>query len=240
MSLTTRDFYRFDQFELQPARRLLTRNGERIAISPKTFEVLLCLIQHAGEVVLKDELLKAVWPDSFVEEGNLTQHIFWLRKALTDHAACIVTVPGRGYECTARIEAVSAPPARSDSVVDVVSPDASPSDSLATEIHLHRSTETTRVIIEETAVSTSRNATAPQTRLVQRRWTATLAAGILLALAGWGVWHWRHRVVPGDHHKVVLADFVNTTGNPAFDRTLDTLLATEVKQSPYLLVASGG
>ncbi len=65
----------------------------------KTFQILLVLIRHSTEVVTKDELLKSVWPDTFVEEANLSRNIFMLRKALGDNAQdrYIVTVPGRGY-----------------------------------------------------------------------------------------------------------------------------------------------
>ncbi|HEY2859841.1 MAG TPA: winged helix-turn-helix domain-containing protein [Terracidiphilus sp.] len=95
--------YRFEEFELDPARRTFARNGTPVPIPPKAFEVLLYLVSNAGRVVTKDELLKAVWPESFVEEGNLTQNVFLLRKALGDRAACITTVPGRGYQFTAHV-----------------------------------------------------------------------------------------------------------------------------------------
>ncbi|HEY0784422.1 MAG TPA: winged helix-turn-helix domain-containing protein, partial [Acidobacteriaceae bacterium] len=74
MSLVIHDLYRFDDFELQPSRRVLLRGAARVPVARKTFEVLLCLVRNAGRVVLKEELFEAVWPGSFVEEGNLTQH----------------------------------------------------------------------------------------------------------------------------------------------------------------------
>lgn len=104
MSLVLSGLYRFDEFELNPARRAFLRNGKPVFISPKAFEVLTFLVANAGRVVTKDELLKAVWPESFVEESNLTQHIFALRKAMADRAGCIVTIPGRGYQFTAQVE----------------------------------------------------------------------------------------------------------------------------------------
>ena len=96
--------YRFDDFELQPSRRVLLRGNQRLAVAPKTFEVLLCLVRNPGRVVMKEEIFQTVWPDSFVEEGNLTQHISWLRKVLTDKAEYIQTITGRGYEFTGRVE----------------------------------------------------------------------------------------------------------------------------------------
>ena len=104
MPLSFKDLYRFDEFELDPSRRSFVRNGTPVLISPKAFEVLAYLVSNPGRVVIKEELLKAVWPDSFVEESNLTQHISWLRKALTDRSDYIVTVPGRGYQFTAKVQ----------------------------------------------------------------------------------------------------------------------------------------
>ena len=98
------EIYRFEEFELDPARRSLARNGNQITLSPKAFEVLTYLVMNSGRVVTKDELLKAVWPQSFVEENNLTQHISSLRKALAEKANYIVTIPGRGYHFTAAVQ----------------------------------------------------------------------------------------------------------------------------------------
>ena len=105
MSFASGVLYRFDEFELHSSRRTFVRNGMPVAISPKAFEMLAYLVANPGRVVTKDELLKALWPESFVEEGNLTQHIFVLRKALGDKAGCIATIPGRGYQFTADVHA---------------------------------------------------------------------------------------------------------------------------------------
>src|SRR5580658_5538308 len=105
MSLVLSGLYRFDEFELNPARRTFARNGVPVSISPKAFEVLTYLVANPGRVVTKDELLKAVWPESFVEESNLPGYISGLRKALTDRANYIATVPGQGYQFTARVRA---------------------------------------------------------------------------------------------------------------------------------------
>ena len=104
MSLPQSGLYRFEEFELDPLRRTVARAGTPVAVSPKAFEVLCYLVKNPARVVTKEELLTAVWPESFVEEGNLAQHISALRKALTDKADCIVTVPGRGYQFTAQVE----------------------------------------------------------------------------------------------------------------------------------------
>ena len=103
MLATNKSIYHFGEFHLETSARLLARKGERVPLGSKAFEVLLCLVQHPGEVVSKDVLLKTVWPNSFVEDNNLSQHIFSLRKALADRADYIVTVPGRGYQFAGRV-----------------------------------------------------------------------------------------------------------------------------------------
>jgi TolB-like protein/DNA-binding winged helix-turn-helix (wHTH) protein/Tfp pilus assembly protein PilF len=99
MSSLTSNLYEFDEFRLDPQSRVLRRGGTTVSLTPKAFDVLLFLIQNAGRIVTKDELMKAVWPDSFVEESNLTQTIFMVRKALdeTSDRRYILTVQGQGY-----------------------------------------------------------------------------------------------------------------------------------------------
>jgi len=105
MYLPLSGLYRFDEFELDPQRRALTRNGLPIPLSPKAFDVLSFLVANAGRAIPKDEILQAVWSGSYVEEGNLAQHISTLRKAMADRAgSCITTLPGRGYQFTAVVE----------------------------------------------------------------------------------------------------------------------------------------
>jgi TolB-like protein/DNA-binding winged helix-turn-helix (wHTH) protein/Tfp pilus assembly protein PilF len=99
MSILTSNLYKFDEFRLDPQSRVLRRGGTAVPLTPKAFDVLLLLIQSAGTIVTKEELMKAVWPDSFVEESNLTQTIFMVRKALeeTSDRRYILTVQGQGY-----------------------------------------------------------------------------------------------------------------------------------------------
>jgi DNA-binding winged helix-turn-helix (wHTH) protein len=95
-----KSLYKFGDFRLDPGRRLLWKQDQPIQLQPKAFDTLLVLVQHNDRVVSKDELMKLVWPDAFVEESNLTQNIFVLRKTLGETAGAhrfIVTVPGRGY-----------------------------------------------------------------------------------------------------------------------------------------------
>src|ERR1700735_453633 len=101
MKEETKHFYEFGPFRVDPDKRLLLRDDRPVPLQPKAFEMLLVLVQNSGTVVLKDDLMKALWPDSFVEESNLTQHVFVLRKSLGETAGenrYIATVPGRGYQ----------------------------------------------------------------------------------------------------------------------------------------------
>ncbi|HEX5705959.1 MAG TPA: winged helix-turn-helix domain-containing protein [Pyrinomonadaceae bacterium] len=98
--------YLFDEFRLDPSRRVLLRGGLPVALNPKALELLLALVEHRAEVLTKDELLGAVWPDQIVEENNLTVHVSALRKALGEKKGdgrFIVTVPGRGYSFVADV-----------------------------------------------------------------------------------------------------------------------------------------
>jgi DNA-binding winged helix-turn-helix (wHTH) protein/tetratricopeptide (TPR) repeat protein len=88
----------------------LTRSGENVSLTPKATDILALLLQHAGQLVEKEELMREVWPDSFVEEQNLTQNIFVLRRALGDGsggAKYIETVPRRGYRFVAQVERIT-------------------------------------------------------------------------------------------------------------------------------------
>ena len=92
--------YEFGRFRLKVAERVLLREGELVPLTPKVFDILVTLVEHGGQVVSKDDLMKRVWPNTFVEEGNLTQNISLLRKALGETAGgvqFIETVPRRGY-----------------------------------------------------------------------------------------------------------------------------------------------
>jgi len=196
MSPEVSNLYRFEEFELHPGRRTFTRRGEKVPLAPKSFDVLLYLVANAGRVVLKQDLLSVVWPGSFVEEGNLTQHIFGLRKALADCSGYIATIPGRGYQFTPPVEVIPDTP-------------ASP--------------------LEPPAV-------ARTARLAY--WPYAVILVIICGLIGWAMRQRISGAIPGDHHEVVLADFENSTGDPGLDHSLKTLLAIDLTQSPYLIVAS--
>lgn len=103
--------YEFGPYRLDPLGRSLLRRGEPIALPPKAIEVLLQLVRHPGSLVRKPELIEAVWPESFVEEANLNQMIFLLRRAFGNDGGeeYIATVPRRGYRFTAGVRTVEIP-----------------------------------------------------------------------------------------------------------------------------------
>src|SRR4029434_7460339 len=88
--------YQFGVFRLDAANRLLYRDGHLVALPPKVFDTLLLLLTNSGQILSKDEMIKQLWPDTFVEEGTLAQYIFLLRKALGDSAGWSAKHPGRG------------------------------------------------------------------------------------------------------------------------------------------------
>src|SRR5258708_15154231 len=94
-------------FQLEVKEELLYRGGEHIPLAPKAIKVLLVLVQNPGRLVTKEELLKTVWPDTFVEEGNLNVHIHSLRKVFNEGGAeerFIETVPRRGFRFIAPVK----------------------------------------------------------------------------------------------------------------------------------------
>lgn len=98
--------YEFGPYRLNVSNRLLTRSGETVSLTPKAADILALLVMNAGQLVEKNDLLKQVWPDTFVEESNLTQNIFALRRALGDERAgpkYIETVTRRGYRFVASV-----------------------------------------------------------------------------------------------------------------------------------------
>lgn len=211
----------FGPFRLDPARRTLTREGAGVSITPTVFDTLLHLVENAGRVVTKDELLEAIWPGRVVEESNVSQTIFTLRKALGGGRGgepMIVTAPGRGYRFVAPVRR------------DVLRPAEAPSAS--------------RDFVPSPLPSPPEDATAESPA---RSWRPTRRAAVLGALgavlalsAGWAVvvQPWRPAPPPGGGGPVVLAEFRNLTGEPIFDGALAKALQIDLVQSPFVSVLS--
>jgi DNA-binding winged helix-turn-helix (wHTH) protein/tetratricopeptide (TPR) repeat protein len=107
------EVYEFGAFRLDVRNARLSRGGAAVALPPKTFDLLLALVGHGGALVDKDTLMREVWPDTFVEEANLSRHIWTLRKALGD--GYVETVPKRGYRFAAAVR--TAPAAGADVII---------------------------------------------------------------------------------------------------------------------------
>jgi DNA-binding winged helix-turn-helix (wHTH) protein/tetratricopeptide (TPR) repeat protein len=217
MSLSLNNLYRFDEFVLDPANRSFSRNGNEIPLSAKSCQVLTYLVTNPGRVVTKEELLKAVWPESFVEESNLPGYISGLRKALSDCSGYIATVPGLGYKFTAKVEMQQ--PA---------------------QYQMQQLRETTHVVIRETVPPSLALPEPTSTRSRALRIALWSVFGLLLLGAGaFFTWRWLNPS-PYGHAETVLADLDNATGDKDFDKTLNKVLQIDLQQSPYFTVVSEG
>lgn len=116
--------YRFGPFRLDKEQQILCVDEAPIALGPRVVETLLALLEHPGEVLGKAELLERVWPEGFVEEANLAQNIYVIRKALRLHWDCqaIETVPRRGYRFTAPVRVERSEPLHAALPVEVPAP----------------------------------------------------------------------------------------------------------------------
>ena len=113
MSSKEQQIYEFDGFRIEVAKRRLLQAGSAVALTPKVFDTLLYLVQHSGEVLSKEDLMEAIWPERVVEENNLSQNISTLRRVLGQgqgDSRYIVTAPGQGYRFVAEVAGISAEP----------------------------------------------------------------------------------------------------------------------------------
>jgi DNA-binding winged helix-turn-helix (wHTH) protein/tetratricopeptide (TPR) repeat protein len=229
MPLKRKTIYKFAECELDVDRRVLTYRDEPVSLSPKTFNLFLYLLQNVDRVVTKDELLGALWPDSFVEERNLSQHVFLLRKAFGDSDLAeklIVTVPSKGYR-------IGLP-------VEVLSPEPVTAPSQNVSGFIEHSVETSTIVVVEEAEQSGFQIQRliPQSPQGKRRMFIAAAAGLLLAIAA-GSWAWLHRSRP-ILRNVVLAQFENKTGESVLDDSLQSALRIELEQTPYLHLLGAG
>ncbi|HXI88428.1 MAG TPA: transcriptional regulator, partial [Blastocatellia bacterium] len=152
-------FYEFGPFRVDTTERLLLRGGETVALTPKLFDILLVLVSNSGRILEKEEVIKAVWPDTAVEEGSLARNISTLRKALGENPAepqYIQTIPWRGYRFVAPVRA---------------------STELSTELVIEEHLRT-RIVAEET--ETSGAATETSVPVAQPERVATAASAVRL------------------------------------------------------------
>ena len=212
--------YRFGQFALDSEKRTLSRAGLPVSLTPTTFDVLLFLAQNPNRLVTKEELLQAVWGDTVVEEGNLTQYISHLRKALGDNSEdtrLIVTIARKGYWFTAGVTVAEAAGTARQAAVKAAANEKSKTDAGLAEFP-------TKAEIFK----------SPLPRLGSRKWFAAAALLAVIAAAFWLYSSHRRRVTLSATDTIVLADVKNETGDPVFDDALDPTLRTAMAQTPYL------
>lgn len=117
MSSPENQLYEFGPYVMDARSRILLKDGTTVRLTPKAFDTLFVLVQHASQVVEKEQLLKEVWPDIFVEEGSLSHNIHGLRKALGDDSSeprYIETIPKRGYRFVAPVRVSQAKISQAD------------------------------------------------------------------------------------------------------------------------------
>jgi Tol biopolymer transport system component/DNA-binding winged helix-turn-helix (wHTH) protein len=110
MTVDTGNYYDFFEFRLDIEKQQLLKNGQTVQLTPKAFHILLLLVQNSGQTTKKEDIFNQLWADSFVEEANLTQHIYVLRKVLGETPLghpYIETVPKQGYRFTVQPEQIS-------------------------------------------------------------------------------------------------------------------------------------
>jgi len=137
MSLEARVLYEFGNFRCDPAERLLRAGDKPVSLTPKAFDILVALLESNGRLLSKDELMRRIWPDSFVEEANLTVNISALRKVLgeTDNSQqYIETVPKRGYRFVAAVREFRDEPVSHVPAVVVYAPIAPVQDKLPSPV----------------------------------------------------------------------------------------------------------
>lgn len=208
----------FQSFRLDPTNHCLWNGEERVRIPPKACDVLRYLVENPQRLVTPDELLEALWPDTYVNPEVLRKYILDVRKILgdrSDRPEFIETLPKRGYRFVAAVSDLGTAEPLSASAAAVPAAPAS-------------------LAGEASAVP----AVPPKAHTARRPTFASVAA-VLMALAlVLGAWVYFSRRALGltEKDSVVLADFANSTDDPIFDDTLKTALNISLRQSPFLNV----
>jgi DNA-binding winged helix-turn-helix (wHTH) protein/tetratricopeptide (TPR) repeat protein len=237
MNRPEKPIWEFGSFRLDTTQRLLFRHGELVALSRKAVEILSLLIDHQGQLVEKEEIMRRVWPDAFVEESNLAVHISQLRKTLGDEDVCrIETIPRRGYRFVGSVQARAQSEAPGAATAEI-------QDSARTETPLH-------TFEAQAGASPAAESVALAARKTWRGRRGWVVAGVAVVLiSGVAVFSLRHRwgkaAGPGRQtegvsgsaarkYGVVLGEISNNTGDPVFEVTLREAVAIELEQSPYV------
>lgn len=202
--------YTFGTFRMDPVREVLLHGETPIPLTSKAFHTLLVLVENSGQVMSKEQLMASLWPGTFVEEANLAKHISMVRKALGQ------TAQNRGYIVT-----VPGSGYRFSEPVHEISAESS-------EIHSNQANSPSR----HNAGKGSLRGIFP---------SLVTVAAILVTAALVTYRFIQHRGIPESptaRDTVLVVDFLNTTGDPVFDGTLQQALAVSLNQSPFLNILS--
>jgi DNA-binding winged helix-turn-helix (wHTH) protein/tetratricopeptide (TPR) repeat protein len=215
----------FGEFTLNLPLRELQRHGTTLPVSGKAFDLLVYMASNPGRPLTKTELLEAVWPETVVEEANLSQNVFLLRKILgSGNDGPIKTLAGRGYQFAAEVLRLDpATPANLQSDENTLE-SAAPSTAL-------KATQTKLVIQREEQISWHLTRGA--------RIAAGVVSAAVLVTAGWFGWQYWLDKSGGEPVKVVLTKLGGTTGDTILDSALTDALRIDLAQSPYVTVVSG-
>jgi DNA-binding winged helix-turn-helix (wHTH) protein/Flp pilus assembly protein TadD/predicted negative regulator of RcsB-dependent stress response len=215
--------YRFYEYTVDPLARTLKRNEEDVALTRRSFDLLLYLVQNSGKILNKDELLKQIWPDTFVDENSLAKSVSVLRKALDDASverSFILTLTGRGYQFAAPVQVAG--------LASDTSPALEAVGSESQAIGVLRERRTIRTNISEFQQDRS--------RLTAQGWIAVSSLVLLTlgAIGGGGFLLWKQLHPAPLSASVVLADFENLTGDKGFDIAINRAFQIDLEQSPFL------
>lgn len=227
--------YRFGQFVLDPKRRTLVCHDSPIPLTPKAFDILVFLAQNPNRIISKDELLRAVWADTFVEEGNLAQHISVLRKVLAEKSEerLIITIARKGYQFSADVAAVEVDTTRSHVAqagpIGVSAIGAGVKTATDQEAYPSQPPTFSDLATAERAV--------PKPKNRSRVFAVLSAVALILGVAGYIYWRNTRRLSvpsspPATLQKTMLAvmPFQNLTGDPKQDYLADGLTEEIIAQ----------
>jgi len=244
MSLKYQGKFLFGEFQVDLSQRVCLRLGQTVALGPKTFDVLAYLVQNAQRVVSKDELLLAVWPNSNVEESNLSQHVFLLRKALSSGqlgGKVIVTVPGRGYQFTQPVKEL--PPQGFNTAQNLIFRSVESVTRVVVEEERGKDLSSlrqqiARPVIEAVPAAAKALPVPVETRKTDFYWAVLAALAVLVGLAGFLGWRALHPN-PTARVDAVLVELDNRTGDADFDGALQQALQIDIEQSRVVNLLSG-
>jgi DNA-binding winged helix-turn-helix (wHTH) protein len=208
-SMPADGLYRFGQFALDSRKRTLSCGDSPVSLTAKAYDVLLFLAQHPNRLVTKEELLQAVWGDTFVEEGNLTRYVSYLRKALSDASedtGLIVTIARKGYQFTADVTVAKTVDTAKEAAAHVSTVDGSLADT-------------------QSGLAGPADEAVPKAPEHWQKAAVVGASVVLLVIVSLAAWRHSAAMTPPPSQKIMLAvlPFRNLTGDPGKEYLADGL-----------------